>query len=135
MYRPGTRWFPPQEGTYHRDEELLPFPGRCLHPLGRTKSGPKMCCTTGSNSSILRNNVQVRDTTQQIHIWATGWISERTGLGQGNGRSRLVVWEIDGKTNRRDSLFLHYDTLLAYTSTYGKMDSWSVCVPLKAGDS
>ncbi|HOF75418.1 MAG TPA: OstA-like protein [Bacteroidales bacterium] len=114
-----------REGTYHRDEELYHFLDDVFIRSDEQEiRAEDVLYNKGSNSGILRNNVQVRDTTQQIHI-----LGDRLDFRREPDWVRvtedpvLVAWEIDSETNRRDSLFLRADTLLAYTSTYGKMDS------------
>ncbi|HOG25103.1 MAG TPA: OstA-like protein [Bacteroidales bacterium] len=114
-----------QEGTYKRDEELYHF----MHDVFiRTEEqeirAEDVHYDKGKNSGLLRHNVQVRDTTQQVHIMGDrldfrrepDWI-------QVTEDPVFIAWEINRETNSRDSLFLRADTLLAYTSTYGEMDS------------
>ncbi|MFA5288753.1 MAG: OstA-like protein [Bacteroidales bacterium] len=114
-----------REGTYKRDEELYHFLHDVfIHTEEQEIRAEDVHYDKGKNSGLLRYNVQVRDTTQQVHILGDRLDFRREpDWVQVTEEPVFIAWEINRETNSRDSLFMRADTLLAYTSTYGAMDS------------
>ncbi|HPJ82621.1 MAG: hypothetical protein GX474_07705 [Bacteroidales bacterium] len=114
-----------REGNYKRDEELYHF----MHDVFIQTEEQEIRAEDvhydkNKNSGLLRHNVQVRDTTQQVHILGDRLDFRREpDWVQVTEDPVFIAWEINRETNSRDSLFMRADTLLAYTSTYGEMDS------------
>lgn len=76
------------------------------------------------NSGTLKQNVQVRDTTQQILILGDRLdFRRKPDWVQVTEDPVFITYEIDKETHATDSLFLRADTLRIFTTTYGSMDS------------
>jgi lipopolysaccharide export system protein LptA len=113
------------EGTYEREKELFHFMDNVFI---RTNEQEIMAEDVHydriNNSGILRRNIQVRDTTQQLLILGDRLDFRRNpDWAQVTQEPVFITYEVDQEATRKDSLFLRADTLLVFTSTYGQMDS------------
>ncbi|MFA5443771.1 MAG: OstA-like protein [Bacteroidales bacterium] len=113
------------EGTYEREKELFHFLDDVFIQTEEQEiNADDVHYDRLSNSGTLLQNVQVRDTTQQILVLGDRLDFRREpDWVQVTENPVFVASETDPETNRTDSLFLGADTLRVFTTTIGRMDS------------
>lgn len=114
-----------EEGTYKREEALFHFTDNVFIRTEEQEIWAEdVHYNRNNNSGILRRNVQVRDTTQQVLVLGDRLDFRREpDWGQVTEDPVFITWEIDRETGKTDTLFMRADTLRIFTSTYGDMDS------------
>jgi len=114
-----------REGTYERDKELFHFLDNVFIQTEEQEiNAGDVHYDRLNNSGTLLQNVQVRDTTQQVLVLGDRLDFRREpDWVQVTENPVFIAYETDPETNRTDSLFLGADTLRVFTTTIGQMDS------------
>jgi hypothetical protein len=114
-----------REGTYERDKELFHFLDNVFIQTEEQEiNAEDVHYDRLNNSGTLLQNVQVRDTTQQVLVLGDRLDFRREpDWVQVTENPVFIAYETDPETNRTDSLFLGADTLRVFTTTIGQMDS------------
>ena len=114
-----------REGTYERDKELFHFLDNVFIQTEEQEiNAGDVHYDRLNNSGTLLQNVQVRDTTQQVLVLGDRLDFRREpDWVQVTENPVFIACETDPETNRTDSLFLGADTLRVFTTTIGQMDS------------
>ncbi len=114
-----------REGTYERDKELFHFLDNVFIQTEEQEiNAGDVHYDRLNNSGTLLQNVQVRDTTQQVLVLGDRLDFRREpDWVQVTENPVFITYETDPETNRTDSLFLGADTLRVFTTTIGQMDS------------